>query len=48
MDKILTNSESYEKVIEEHLSDDSVDHLSTLIKECIDKINEIIDWINSQ
>ena len=42
MEKIDTTSEDTSLVMGEG------DPLSISIKECIEKINEIIDWINSQ
>ena len=42
MDKIDTTSEDISLVTNEG------DPLSVSIKECVEKINEIIDWINAQ
>ena len=42
MEKIDNTTEDVSLVVNEQ------DPLSDSIKKCIDKINEIIDWINSQ
>ena len=42
MDKIDTNSEDYKTI------ENEADPLSAGIKVCINKINEIVDWINEQ
>tara|TARA_Y100001970_G_C13732884_1_gene602357 strand:- start:278 stop:406 length:129 start_codon:yes stop_codon:yes gene_type:complete len=42
MEKIDTGTEDISLVTSEN------DPISVSIKDCVDKINEIIDWINSQ
>ena len=42
MDKIDINNDNYNIVSNES------DPLSEMIAECVNKINEIIDWINEQ
>jgi len=42
MDKIDTSNEDYTTIAGEG------DPFSLYIKECVNKINEIIDWINNQ
>tara|TARA_R100001594_G_scaffold149980_1_gene209482 strand:+ start:671 stop:802 length:132 start_codon:yes stop_codon:yes gene_type:complete len=40
----ITKDEIYTSSVDE----DSVDGVEVLLKNMVDKINEIIDWINSQ
>ena len=42
MNKLDVNNDDYDIVSKEK------DPLSTMITECVNKLNEIIDWINEQ
>tara|TARA_R100000008_G_C3570779_1_gene161982 strand:- start:1015 stop:1149 length:135 start_codon:yes stop_codon:yes gene_type:complete len=44
MDKIDKTTENYVSIID----DNETEGIDKLLKDMVDKINEIIDWINSQ